>query len=123
MGPNMGPTWAPRGGQKRPKILFQIDPESPFFGFDVGKPWKTDFGAIWGPSWGPLGPILGASGANLGPSWAHLGGQLGSFRAFVAHLEKMLMPMMVLMVVMMMLMLMMRMRRRVHQPRIWSGKF
>ena len=80
MGPNIGPTWAPRGPQKRPKSAFDIDRGSPFFGFDVGRPWKTDLGAIWGPSWGHLGPILGASGANLGafganlgPSWANLG--------------------------------------------------
>ena len=73
MGPNIGPTWAPRGPPKRPKSAFEIDRGSPFFGFDVGKPWETDLGAIWAPSWGRWGPILGVFGANLEPSWAHLG--------------------------------------------------
>ena len=52
---------------------FEIDRGSPFFGFDVGRPWKTDLGPIRGPSWGPLGLILGASGANLGAILGHLG--------------------------------------------------
>ena len=73
IGRKIGSTWAPRGGQNPPKWAFQIGPGSPFFGTDVGKPWKTDLGAIWRPSWGPLGPILGVSGVNLGPSRAILG--------------------------------------------------
>ena len=83
MGPNMGPTWAPRGPQNRPKSAFQIDGGSPFFGFDVGRPWKTDLGAIWDPLgahlgrlWGHLGAILGQLGAILGPLGALLG-QIG----------------------------------------------
>ena len=93
MGPNMGPTWAPRGAQKRPKSAFEIGGGSLFFGFDVGKPWETDLGPILGPSWGLLGPILGPLGAHLGPSWGlwgtfgailgPLGGQLGSLRALM----------------------------------------
>ena len=90
MGPNMGPTWAPRGPPKRPKSAFEIDPGSPFFGFDVGRPWKTDLGAIWDPSWGPLGPILGASGANLGPSWANLGASWAHFGVNLAPLGHLL---------------------------------
>ena len=86
MGPNMGPTWAPRGPPKRPKTAFHFDGGSPFFGFDVGRPWETDLGAIWRPSWGPLGPILGVSGANLGPSWAIL----GPSGAILAHLDPIL---------------------------------
>ena len=68
LGPNISPTWAPRGPKNRPKSASQIDLGTPFFGFDVGRPWKTDLGAIWEPSWGHLGPILGASGAILGAS-------------------------------------------------------
>ena len=93
MGPNMGPTWAPRGPQNRSKSAFQIDWGSPFFGSDVGKLWKTDVGPILGPSGGLLGPILGPLGAHLGPSWGlwgtfgailgPLGGQLGSLRALM----------------------------------------
>ena len=41
--PNMGP-------KRAPKSAFEIGEGSPFFGFDVGKPWKTDLGAIWGRS-------------------------------------------------------------------------
>ena len=75
MGPNMGPTWAPRGPPNRPKSAFEIDPGSPFFGFDVGKPWETDLGAIWVPSWGHLWPILG----HLGRLWGELGAILDQF--------------------------------------------
>ena len=80
-GAQHGPKWGPREAQKRPKKLFQIDLGSPFFGFDVGRPWKTDLGAIWGPSWGPLGPILGASGAILGPLGGVNMGSLGRLMA------------------------------------------
>ena len=96
-GPQHGPYMGPRGPQNRPKWAGEIGEGTPFYGFDVGRPWKTDLGTIWAPSWGPLGPILGASGANLEPYWAHLGlfgtildplgGQLGSFRALADHLE------------------------------------
>ena len=102
MGPKMAPTWAQEGPPKRPKSTFEIEGGAPFFGFDGGKPRKTDLGAIWDPSWGPLGPslaplgpswghlgaILGHLGDILGPSWAHLGGQLDFFRAFVDHLVR-----------------------------------
>ena len=78
-----------------PSSASQIDGGSPFFGFDVGRPWKTDLGAIWRPSWGHLGPILGASGANLGafganlgPSWANL----GNLGAILGHLGAILVP-------------------------------
>jgi len=81
MGPNIGPKWDPRGPPNRPKSAFEIDLGTPFFGFDVGKPWKIDLGAIWGFSWGHLGPILGVSGAILVSSWAILG-----------HLEAILVP-------------------------------
>ena len=86
MGPNLSPTWAPRGPPKRPKSAFDIGLGTPLFGFDVGKPWKIDLGTIWGPSWGHLGPILGVSGANLGPSWAILGPSWGHLGAVLGHL-------------------------------------
>ena len=92
LGSNMGPTWGPWGTQNRPKWTFQIDPGSLFFGFDVGRPWKIDLGAIWKPSWGYLGPILGASGANLGPSWAILGSSWSHLGAMVGHLGAILGP-------------------------------
>ena len=102
MGPNIGPIWAPRGPQHGPKSAFQIDRGSPFFGFDVGRPWQTDLGAIWDPSWGHLGPILGAPGANLGalganlgPSWVNLGpswANLGNLGAILGHLGAILGP-------------------------------
>ena len=81
-GAQHGPTWAPRGPQKRPKSAFEIGGGSPFFGFDVGNPGKTDLGAIWGPSWGSLGPTWG----HLGPSWGHLGAILGHLGPSWGHL-------------------------------------
>ena len=71
--PNIAPTWVPRGLQNWPKSASQIGVGTPFFGFDVGKPWKTDLGAIWAPSSGRWGVILGVSGSSLESSWAHLG--------------------------------------------------
>ena len=98
MGPNMAPTWAQEGPKKQPKSASEIGRGSPFFGFDVGKPWETDLGAIWVPSWGRLGPILGHLGrlwgelgavldhflALWGLSWAHLGVNLGILRPLLA---------------------------------------
>ena len=86
MGPNISPIWTPREGQRRPKSAFEIDPGTPFFGFDVGKPWKTDLGPIWPPSWGSLAPILGVFGVNLGPSWARMGPSWGHVGAVLGHL-------------------------------------
>ena len=82
MGPNIGPTWAPRGPPNRPKSASEIDRGSPFFGFDVGKPWETDLGAILGSSWPHLVAILGPSWAILG----HLGAILGSSWAILGHI-------------------------------------
>ena len=71
---------------------FEIDRGSPFFGLDVGRPWKTDLGPSVDPSWGNLGPVLGHLGlscshlgAILGPSWAHLGPILGFPGAILAE--------------------------------------
>ena len=69
MSPNIGPIWSPRGGQHLPKWTFEIGAQSPFFGFNVGKLWKTDLGPFWDAFWGHLGAILGHLGAILG----HLG--------------------------------------------------
>ena len=78
--PNTGFIWAPRGTQKRPKSALQIDGRTPFFGFHVGNPWKTNLGASCDPFSAHLGLILGHFedilvhlGAILGPSWAFLG--------------------------------------------------
>ena len=91
MGPNLGPsTWAPIGSQNRPNWAGEVEDGSPFLGFDVGRPWKTDLGAIWDPSWDPSWASMGPTWGHIGPSWGSLGailgpcrGQLGSFRAFV----------------------------------------
>ena len=78
MGPKRASTWPQHG----PKWAFQIGWGSPFFGFDVGTPRKTDLGPILGPTWGHLGAILG----HLGPSWAHLGPILGHLGPILGHL-------------------------------------
>ena len=102
----MSPIWAPREPQNRPKSAFEMGGGSPVFGFYVGRPWKTDFGPILGPSWGHLGAILGpswailahlgriwdpswailgSSWAILGPSWSYLGPILGFLEPCCAH--------------------------------------
>ena len=60
--------------------MFHFDPGTPFLGFDVRKPWKTDLEPLGtplepllAPSWAHLGAILGPCWAILGPSWGHLG--------------------------------------------------
>ena len=81
--PYIGPKRAPKSTQ----MGVSDWPSHSLFGFDVGKPRKTDLGPFWdplgpllGPSWVHLGAILGQSWAILGPSraiWGHLGVILG----------------------------------------------
>ena len=78
------------GPQHLRKSVFQIDPGTPFLGFDVRKPWKTDLEPLGtplepllAPSWAHLGAILGPCWAILKPSWGHLGPPW----AILAHLK------------------------------------
>ena len=75
MGPNLGPTWAPRGPQNRPKSAGQIGGGSPFFGLSplkltlVGKmmlrrlkmPFRGQLNPNMTPTWPCLGPPEGQS--------------------------------------------------------------
>ena len=44
--------------------------------------------SLLGPSWGPLGALLGALGAVLGASWAPLGALLGHLGAILRLQER-----------------------------------
>ena len=106
MGPNMSPTWAPRGPPTA-QIGISLWPGHSLFRLRC---WKTledrfgkDLGPLLGPFgahlgcllghlgrlWGQLGAILGQLGAilgYLGPSWGHLGPSWGHLGAVLGHL-------------------------------------